>query len=62
MTARHRALGSRRARSRSITPRRRHCLSTIHNPSSEESPMLNALWNPTVVGEIPLPHRLAMAP
>ncbi|WP_329280875.1 alkene reductase [Streptomyces sp. NBC_01451] len=24
--------------------------------------MLNALWNPTVVGEIPLPHRLAMAP
>ncbi|MEH0573298.1 alkene reductase [Streptomyces sp. B21-108] len=24
--------------------------------------MLNALWNPAVVGEIPLPHRLAMAP
>ncbi|MGA6222053.1 alkene reductase [Streptomyces umbrinus] len=24
--------------------------------------MLNALWNPTVAGEIPLPHRLAMAP
>jgi N-ethylmaleimide reductase len=24
--------------------------------------MLNALWNPTVVGEIALPHRLAMAP
>jgi N-ethylmaleimide reductase len=24
--------------------------------------MLNALWNPTVVGEISLPHRLAMAP
>ncbi|MEU5323680.1 alkene reductase [Streptomyces sp. NPDC021056] len=24
--------------------------------------MLNALWNPTVTGEIPLPHRLAMAP
>ncbi|MCX4767824.1 alkene reductase [Streptomyces sp. NBC_01275] len=24
--------------------------------------MLNALWNPTAVGEISLPHRLAMAP
>jgi N-ethylmaleimide reductase len=24
--------------------------------------MSNALWNPIVVGEIPLPHRLAMAP
>ena len=24
--------------------------------------MLNALWKPTVVGDIPLPHRLAMAP
>ncbi|WP_329333073.1 alkene reductase [Streptomyces sp. NBC_01352] len=24
--------------------------------------MSNALWNPTTVGEIPLPHRLAMAP
>ena len=24
--------------------------------------MLNALWNPTGVGEIALPHRLAMAP
>ncbi|MFG2953624.1 alkene reductase [Streptomyces sp. NPDC048291] len=24
--------------------------------------MLNALWNPTTVGEIALPHRLAMAP
>lgn len=24
--------------------------------------MLNALWNPTVAGEIPLPHRVAMAP
>jgi N-ethylmaleimide reductase len=24
--------------------------------------MLNALWNPTTVGDIPLPHRLAMAP
>jgi N-ethylmaleimide reductase len=24
--------------------------------------MLNALWNPTVAGDIPLPHRLAMAP
>ncbi|MCX4705463.1 alkene reductase [Streptomyces sp. NBC_01373] len=24
--------------------------------------MLNALWNPTTVGDIPLPHRLAMSP
>ncbi len=24
--------------------------------------MSNALWNPTTVGEISLPHRLAMAP
>ncbi|RPF31776.1 alkene reductase [Streptomyces sp. TLI_185] len=24
--------------------------------------MLNALWNPTFAGDIPLPHRLAMAP
>lgn len=24
--------------------------------------MISALWHPTVAGDIPLPHRLAMAP